>query len=475
MASGVETREEIEDAIRSLQAREREIRAELEEINGRRARLLERRIDGFRELARVRTKDALSDGVIDEADQLSSEVTSLLVAREKTVAALHQRQRVALDARTRQITDLDQLTREIAEREARLDEIAAEAQRDLAADPKHATLVAAAGELADKRERAAVKVEQAGRDRAEKGKHYEADPLFLYLWQRGYGSPDYAASKVVRWLDGKVAALIGYADARANYSVLIQIPDRLAAHVADLESQLGAANRAVETRLSTRISEIAGEDIVGRLDELRSQKGAAAGELTQIAAELTDIGAQINRYAEGLDEGLRNAIARTAEFLAEESLERLTRLARETPAPTDDQLVARIAGIDRDLAGLDASGEKLKQRLDETFERRQELVRIATEFRRNRYDEPGSIFSEETSGGDLLEELLKGIITGADYWARTQRRQSWGGRPADPFRRSSGLPPFDGSIFGGSRRSGGGGGRGSGGFGGRDFKTGGGF
>src|SRR5687767_15112490 len=77
------------------------------------------------------------------------------------------------------------------------------------------------------------KADQAEKDLSEK----QADPLFMYLWERGYGSPSYRAGKFARFLDRKLARLIGFDEARQNYSVLVNLPVRLREHVERLRSK----------------------------------------------------------------------------------------------------------------------------------------------------------------------------------------------------------------------------------------------
>lgn len=82
--------------------------------------------------------------------------------------------------------------------------------------------------------RADAQAEEAERERAEKRGAYEADPLFLYLWRRGYGTSAYQGRGFVRRMDRWVARLIDFEAARANYHVLTTLPDRLRAHAARL-------------------------------------------------------------------------------------------------------------------------------------------------------------------------------------------------------------------------------------------------
>lgn len=90
----------------------------------------------------------------------------------------------------------------------------------------------------DMLEAAERKAAQAETDLEQKRKPYEADPLFMYLWKRGFGTPRYRAIPLVRYLDRKVARLVGFDDARRNYAVLIELPVRLREHADQLRTEL---------------------------------------------------------------------------------------------------------------------------------------------------------------------------------------------------------------------------------------------
>lgn len=104
-------------------------------------------------------------------------------------------------------------------------------------EARAATLAATAPML----EAAETKAAQAERDLEEKRKPYEADPLFMYLWRRKYGTPEYRAKGLARYLDRKVARLIEFDGARRNYAVLIELPVRLREHADRLRSELSSS------------------------------------------------------------------------------------------------------------------------------------------------------------------------------------------------------------------------------------------
>ncbi len=106
--------------------------------------------------------------------------------------------------------------------------------------------------------------------------------------------------------------------------------------------------------------------------------------------------------------------------------------------------------------------------------RRAELADVVKRFRSNGYGSWESTFSDDRLTTVLLGELVKGAITGAEYWSRAERshkrRRPKGRRVAFP--KGNGLPRSMGG-FGGMRGPGGMSGGDS--FGGGGFKTGGGF
>ena len=474
MANGQRTLSSIEQSIEDLRGDEQRLRTELEGANTNRSKLIEQRLDQFRSLAQVRTRNALSDGVINEADHLSHQVQALLKARQKSTANLKIQLSGAEKKYKQNLADYEKLVSEITALEKRLDKLAEQARTELADNNDYKNQQSLIEKASAIYERAKEKTGQAEQDRESKGKPYKQDPLFMYLWQRKYGAQSYKPNNLVRWLDGKVARLVRYHDARANYAVLLEIPVRLNEHLEMLGEDLAVKQDGLDDIEADKVRQLAGEDLVAELKKARLDQTKRHGELERTAAENSDIEAQLNRYAKGLDHPFLKAIELSAAFLEQKSLKSLMNLARQTPTPTDDELVDHIADIDASTDKIGKENTERRNQLETLFKRKEELIQLADNFRRARYDDPSSVFTPEDELGVFLEELVGGLITGAEYWSRAQSRHHWSSRPADPFRRQSSFPPFD---FGSGGLGGGGfGGGGGGSFGSRpDFTTGGGF
>ncbi len=83
--------------------------------------------------------------------------------------------------------------------------------------------------------RAEEKATRAENDRLEKGQPYEADRLFMYLWNRRFLTPDYRGGWFTRQLDNWVARIIDFQRNRSNYYMLLELPRRLREHATKLQ------------------------------------------------------------------------------------------------------------------------------------------------------------------------------------------------------------------------------------------------
>ncbi len=444
MQSGQQTLAGIEEALRDLKAQRAGITNELEVANRERVGFVAERLAALRRLAAIRARDASADGVIDEADNLAHQVRGILEARLRTVKGLEERQAKAEAERATQVARQDELTRRIAVLEEQIDTFGAAARASLAQDKAHIALSEDHAALEATLAKAVEKAEQVTRDEHEKGLPYRNDPLFMYLWRREFGSPRYQASGLVRMLDEWVAGLVRYSDARANYALLTEIPVRLRAHAEDLRRQVQATKAARDEIEAQRTRELAGGDLIAELRRERERQADLDNELERITSELTETGSQLRIYAKGEDQSFIAAVAAYATFLEREPLRRLIGQAAATETKEDDAVVEDVRRLGQAIDDLEAGNVNRRRRLDQIAERQVELARLASNFRRQRYDDVGSEFNDGPRVEDLLQMLLRGAITAADYWMCMQQQQHWRHRPGDPWRRQSGLPPFGG-------------------------------
>lgn len=480
MLTGKEALSRIDGVISNAEEEARALARRLEEFSQRQLVLKEEERVCFADLARFRVNAAARDHLAGALDETGRTVEALLDRREAARTALEAEAAAAaadLEAFTQRREDAAE-TLEGAS--AELDEAEAGVQTALKSDPAFQVQL----EKAEATERVAHEAEtkrlQAQEDRKSKGAPYEADPLFMYLWDRGYGTADYRGRGIVRTLDGWVARLVGFEAARRNYFMLLEIPRRLKEHVDQMRARADAELEAlVEIEHAARdASEV--PELEARYKNQREVVDGIDADIARIEARIAEIDARRAAFVAGTDEHFASAVNAMSENLSDDRLADLKAAAYRTPEPEDERIVERLQRIDEELDETEGARADLVALQKAADARLAELQEMRREFRRKRYDDYTSEFEDDDLFGTLLREFIRGAVTGAEYWARMDRTHSRRVRKSRPDF-GSGRFRFPGpTTFPGSR-----GGRSSGGFrtgggfgGGRSgggFRTGGGF
>lgn len=322
-----------------------------------------------------------------------------------------------------------------------------------------------------------AKADQAEADRESKRKPYEADPLFMYLWSRGFGTATYKAGNLVRYFDRMIARLVGFETARPNYALLNEIPLRLREH-SDVRAKALVAEDAKLEAIERAALEAAG---IVPLETALAKAMSALEGATKTLSESQGRLAGLDKDRQSLvEEGDRKAqeeaLAILTDAIAREDLQVMYREAQATRTPDDDRIATAIDEAQKAIVKADAVVSKVRDEMREIARRRSELEGVRDNFRRSRYERPGGQFElgQNEVLGDLIRGVLQGAVQGAVLWAlfqRGYRRRDDDDDDDRPWGSGSSGPKF---RFPSSGRSGGGGFRPSGGFKG-GFKTGGRF
>ena len=454
-----------------------EMEAALAELRKQEARLNERSAGLADEMGRQRADEAeilrdlarfkLADGgaaIANRLDRVSRDALTAIEGRDRAIAALATERKTMAQAVAELEAKLAEARRELDAVDDRMEALGEPFAAALAADEAHQALVATA-EKADAIATAAeTKAAQAEADRAEKRAAYEADPLFLYLWRRGYGTADYQSRGLIRVLDRWVAGLIGYASARANFAMLTAIPVRLRAHADRLAQEADAADAAVAESEDAILARLAGEDLAGEAEKLGARIAGLETELAPLRQELERLDQQLSAYAAGEDEEFRRTISALSSSLAGEDIAALRAEALATPSPEDERFVARLGRIRADVANLEHESAAVHEQLSTVSRRRAELAEIVADIRSRGWDEGGTTFDTGEIISALLRAFLFGRLSRGDYWGRIEKSY----RRGPSGSRGGGWP---GGFRTGSR-TGGGGFRTGGRIGGGGFRTG---
>ncbi|EIC20863.1 coiled-coil domain-containing protein [Thiorhodovibrio frisius] len=492
MISGRQTLASIDQAMAAERTRLAELEQRIQAANTQGLQLQQADAEDYRALARTRIDLLTGDDLLRHIDQAEQQVMALLQAREQALQGLDERMAAAEDERARLESERMDQADEVERAAEVVDAAEASTQARLDADPDYRRQREQANEAERTALHAEEKAVQSAQEMEEKGASYRADPMFMYLWRRHYGTSAYKANPLARWLDGKVARLIGFADARANFARLNEIPERLGEHAEALKA---AADAVIDALIS--LDTAAGEAdgipaLQAELEKAQLALSAIDARIEAAEARQQELGSEKARFASGDDPHTKQALDVLAAELQRDDLMALRREALKTPFPDDDLIVERLLERDDQRRLLEVSLKSLGETLVQQRKRSSELEALRLDVKRSGYDRPGSTFKDGALITLMLGNFLNGMLDRHGLWRVLQEQQRYRPPRSDP---SFGSGSFGrGSVWAGGmgdlgnlggvlsgkpgrtssrRRSGAG--RPSGGGRGGGFRTGGGF
>ncbi len=484
MISGRDALASIEQTIARARSSETELESALHSAEAAAARLRGERTAAFRDLARSRLDSFMREGVAQPLDQAERRAMDLvkgrtreLQAEAKTRASLFGDVQKAEAERHRSAGALEQAL-------AALEGVRQAAQpkiRASAAWKAQEARIADAVKVADESEKKAVTAEE---DREIKRKPYEDDPLFMYLWNAKFGLAEYAGGNIARFFDRMIARKVGFPDARANYAMLNEIPQRLREHAERRKAAIETERQGLAKAESEALSEVGAGDLVARVETSRQALITAEKALSMRRVTLEEFETKSSSALK--DPAYEQAVQMLAEADARDDIRELHRQATQTPTKDDDAIVRHIEQLDRKLAAAEQEAEQMRAEARDVARRRTDIERERDHFRRRGYDNPYGGFQNDGMLGQILGGILQGSIQGSILRdalrdGYRQRDNPWGGGSGSssgggvfgpwtvPDNASSSggqwVPPWlDGGGGGGDSGGSSGGGSGGGGF-----------
>ncbi|NND81464.1 MAG: hypothetical protein HKN50_03470 [Gammaproteobacteria bacterium] len=407
-----------------------------------------RRVALIKRIVQVRLRALESEQLLGDLSSADRDALALLEQREAALGALnleidevHARIQAAEAARGELLIELNRTSERVLQVEAEVQQQLQADQPYLAAVQNAANQLSMALEAADK-----VKVAQA--DMADKAKPYQADVLFMYLWNRGYGTTAYAAGPFARWLDGKVARLIDYEPARVNFWNLTEIPKRLQEH-ADAMAAIAETAREAVIQLEQQALAEAGIDEARELAELATAAlDDKDDELERREDTLQQLLRSRNAYLSGQDEYLSRCISRLGEVLQHADLATIQRYVRDTPAPSDDAMVLELQDLDGHLNDVAGDLRDLRSMHDARLDKLKQLQQVRRNFKDARFDDLRSVFGNTGLLSSALSQFLAGAVNSGELWRILKRNQRYREGIASPDFGSGSLGDI-GEILGG--------------------------
>ncbi|MEN8689735.1 MAG: hypothetical protein AB1Z18_00050 [Desulfobacterales bacterium] len=448
------------------------IHRRMETANQQVVRIRNQFSDEYRQLARFRLDELTANRVTVQLDETDRAVLKLLERRSQELLELDSAIEKSTARQDQLNVEREQVVRNRDDLVKQIDESAAEIKLQLSRQEAYQEQEKRVAETAARAERAENKAAQAEADQEEKGRPYREDPLFMYLWKRRFLTPDYTGGWLTRSLDGWVAKMIKFGDARSNYFMLTELPLRLREHA---EGQKAIAAQELQKLHDIEAKALQTDEIVRAKEVLAT----AQKSLEEIESGIEEeekrhetLLQQRSAFSTASDEASRQAVELQASDIKQEPFANLYMQAKMTSSPDDDVIVARIRDLQQEEKRLISEIAALQEQERQHQQSFSELEDLRRRFRQSSYDSRHSYFPSGFELAALLGMLMSGRASGGDIWDRIDREQR--------FRRPRTPPDFGGGVFpggfGGGGRGGFGGGFGGGGMGGGGgFRTGGTF
>ena len=383
--------------------------------------------EDYRELAKVRLGQLLgnADEVSLRLDQAEQQVFALFKQRREALASLQgeisklaDKLQTLADERAEQIEQVDQAA-EI------LDEAEAKTQLRLGTDQDYQKQLHKVEEADGKAGYAEEKAKRSEEELEQKGVSYRDDPLFMYLWQRDYGLTAYQSGDLIRWLDDKVARMIGFADARANYTRLNEIPQRLREHAVSLRAEADEEFALLKAMDQDAREEDGIYALEKSLQESQTSLDALDRELEQQGIAEKALLNQKRNFATGEDKYSQRALEFLANEFKRDDLRELRLDALRTPSPDDDLIISRMLDRERQLQDINQLMDGMNNSVHQHYNRLSELEKLRIDFKHQRYDRNGSVFGDNAMVGMMLTQFLEGMLDRNMLWKVLQQQQRY--------------------------------------------------
>jgi hypothetical protein len=274
-------------------------------------------------------------------------------------------------------------------------------------------------------ERAEANLGEIDQDAARKLPAYEQSTLFQYLNQQAYGTEAYTKRGFTRRMDRWLAQLINYHEARRGYDFLKKTPDQMRKIIAEDRRALDTVLNELERRRDQVASESGLPALTQQIDVARQERDQRAESLDRLRTETEQVENQLTETEDTRGSYYRDAIAVFRQLLQQINTRDLQRRAKSTDEITDDQIVARLAGVDADVQDLDRAAQQRRKEIARQQEYLNEMGRLIQRFRAARFDSSRSEFADRL---DIGEEIDRSKDAGdlEFVWDRIRRAHRWG-------------------------------------------------
>ncbi|TWU35310.1 hypothetical protein Q31b_54060 [Novipirellula aureliae] len=427
--SGPVVHRQLIDAYNNAQARLEQARAPMFS-NDDRENLQDRRGEALVTLAEYYLPQLSREAILSTWPDVRSQLAHVLRRKESKSLDLHNQLDEANRRRHQFESELISLNTDRDRALERMQEIADEVETELQKDPDFVKLADRAALAEAALERAEGNLQEVDQDAARKLPAFERSDLFQYLRKCQFGTPQYARRGVTRRIDRWLARYIGFREAKQSYDFLKKTPEQMREIIAQDREAFDVVMEELEKHRDRVARRLGLPDMVLAIKEIERHRDAnlkqleRSGKTTQvIESELIEIESLKGPY-------YTEAIQVFRKMLEQMDTGELDRRAQQTPDLTDDQIVARLAGVDSEFDKLKRAATQRQKTILHTQQMMEALGSLIGRFRALQFDSSRSQFVGTLNVTELLyqaenEEDVEAI------WEAIRSAQRWGPTTTD--------------------------------------------
>ncbi|MEL7110807.1 MAG: hypothetical protein AAGL99_16210 [Pseudomonadota bacterium] len=378
-------------------------------IDGRLAEIQTHRVGALQRLADMRL-DVIQQADFEDLDRLHRQALELLQSH----AAYIEDERQSIEAASDEITQLEAKRADLAKQhevlEAEIEAKLADIETRLKEDDAYRGLVQSFEDADAIADRADQKLAVAIDEREEKSEAYLSDPLFSYLWERGFGTTEYKGGGLFKMLDGWVAKLCKYDGARPNYARLNDITDWLGDHAKDTRNAAEFAKTTLEIAERDAIEAAGIPSDEKRAEDIRADIAAVDGDMVSAETRhsvLTEQHAKTLIGEEGPAKQARKVLERGLQNM---SIPDLRQLAAETITLDDDEIVDDLVELRTEEMSLELETERVSDAPTRLGEELGAFEALRRRFKESRFDSDSALIKIALFD-DALESLASGRMS----------------------------------------------------------------
>ncbi len=425
MIRGIETLGELENRLR-------QIRSEITALDTQKESLFAQTQQNKREQTEILQKIAKIhfDAIEQKGEHLYPEYSEIEMLLDQRQGAFERLQEKITDLNKRLEDTEDQRSRahrKLEEALMRVAHIQEEVQKKLKEDSAYNTQLLRTKEADTIAKHTAQKAKKSIADYKEKMRPFEEDRLFSYLYNRHYGTSEYKAGGLTRLFDGWVAALSDYEAYRPTYWTLSQIPKRLENHAVQKRKAYEAELKKL-VEMEKKASNDAGlEDAKSSADEAQKEVDSIDEKIAAQEKALDTVLQEQRNYLADEDSYAEQIMQLIRQRLRHYGVEDLYTLSKRTDTAEDDRLSLQLGELKNKEADLEAEIARNRSTYDAKLQALRETEALRQRFKSHRYDDIRSGFDNNIALGNVLGEIVGGVLNNAGAWERMSRYQ----RPMD--------------------------------------------